>query len=56
MAVDVSQLTRRGHTLTWCHDEEDFMALKLHWRKGRGAWTTVAPHPVEVDMVGCGVA
>jgi hypothetical protein len=46
----------QGHTLTRCHDEEDFMALKLCQRKGRGAWMAVAPFPIEVDMVGCGVA
>jgi hypothetical protein len=55
VAVDVSQLTRRGHTLTRCHDKEDFVVLKLRRQKG-GAWMAVAPHPVEVDVVGCGVA
>jgi hypothetical protein len=48
-------MTRRGHTLTRCHDEEDFVALKLRGRKGGGAWTAIAPRPVKVDMVGCGV-
>jgi hypothetical protein len=36
VAIDVSQLMRQGHTLTRCHDEEDFVALKPRWRKGGG--------------------
>jgi hypothetical protein len=55
VVLDVSQLTWQGHTLTWCHDEEDFVAPKLYQQKGGGAWTAVAPRPIEVNMVGCGV-
>jgi hypothetical protein len=36
VAVDVSQLMWRGHTLTRCHDEEDFVALKLRHEKVGG--------------------
>jgi hypothetical protein len=36
VAIDVSQLMRQGHTLTRCHDEEDFVALKPRWPKGGG--------------------
>jgi hypothetical protein len=42
--------------LTRCHDEEDFVALKLCRRKRWGAWSAVVPRPVEADMIGCGVA
>jgi hypothetical protein len=46
VAVDVSQLMWRGHTLTWCHDEEDFVALKLRRRKGGGPGRPLLPVPL----------